>query len=121
MLAGSVASSTTLASPDLIVLTLTEFADQVRRIMRSCDLSLIVDAAKIPTVLRELSRGRFITVTNMTVTSKDPAAAMLSGYYYGQVQIVQLDLECEELLLHAWLTKYMPDVVKGGATPPAAP
>jgi len=84
-------------------------------------LSLIVDAAKIPTVLRELSRGRFITVTNMTVTSKDPAAAMLSGYYYGQVQIVQLDLECEELLLHAWLTKYMPDVVKGGATPPAAP
>src|SRR6187399_2821538 len=44
MLAGSVASSTTLAAPDLIVLTLTEFADQVRRIMRSCDLSLIVDA-----------------------------------------------------------------------------
>jgi carboxyvinyl-carboxyphosphonate phosphorylmutase len=44
MLAGSTASSTTLAAPDLIVLTLTEFADQVRRIMRSCDLSLIVDA-----------------------------------------------------------------------------
>ena len=44
MLAGSVASNTTLAAPDLIVLTLTEFADQVRRIMRACDLSLIVDA-----------------------------------------------------------------------------
>jgi carboxyvinyl-carboxyphosphonate phosphorylmutase len=44
MLAGSTASSTTLAAPDLIVLTLTEFADQVRRIMRACDLSLIVDA-----------------------------------------------------------------------------
>ena len=44
MLAGSVASNTTLAAPDLIVLTLTEFADQVRRIMRASNLSLLVDA-----------------------------------------------------------------------------
>lgn len=44
MLAGSVASNTTLAAPDLIVLTLTEFADQIRRIMRASGLSLIVDA-----------------------------------------------------------------------------
>ncbi|HXF65279.1 MAG TPA: isocitrate lyase/phosphoenolpyruvate mutase family protein [Burkholderiales bacterium] len=44
MLAGSVASHTTLAAPDLIVLTLTELADQVRRIQRAAGLSLIVDA-----------------------------------------------------------------------------
>lgn len=44
MLAGSVASNTTLAAPDLIVLTLTELADQIRRIMRASRLSLIVDA-----------------------------------------------------------------------------
>jgi len=44
MLAGSVAASTTLAAPDVIVLTLTEFADQIRRIMRASTLSLIVDA-----------------------------------------------------------------------------
>ncbi len=44
MLAGSVASSTTLGAPDLIVLTLTEFAEQVRRIMRASNLSLLVDA-----------------------------------------------------------------------------
>jgi oxaloacetate decarboxylase len=44
MLAGSVASNTTLAAPDLIVLTLTEFAGQVRRIMRASRLALIVDA-----------------------------------------------------------------------------
>ena len=44
MLAGSVAANTTLARPDLIVLTLTEFADQVRRIMRASTLSLFVDA-----------------------------------------------------------------------------
>lgn len=44
MLAGSVASNTTLAAPDLIVLTMTEFAEQIRRIMRASTLSLIVDA-----------------------------------------------------------------------------
>ena len=44
MLAGSTASSTTLGAPDLIVLTMTEFADQIRRITRASTLSLIVDA-----------------------------------------------------------------------------
>ena len=44
ILAGSVASNTTLGAPDLIVLTMTEFADQIRRITRASDLSLIVDA-----------------------------------------------------------------------------
>ena len=44
MLAGSTASSSTLAAPDLIVLTMTEFADQIRRIQRACTLSLLVDA-----------------------------------------------------------------------------
>jgi carboxyvinyl-carboxyphosphonate phosphorylmutase len=44
ILAGSVASNTTLAAPDLIVLTLTEFAEQIRRITRASTLSMIVDA-----------------------------------------------------------------------------
>jgi len=44
MLAGSVSSNTTLGAPDIIVLTLTEFADQIRRIMRASTLSLLVDA-----------------------------------------------------------------------------
>src|SRR6185503_8459211 len=44
MLAGSVASNSTLAAPDLIVLTLTEFAEQIRRIKRASNLPLLVDA-----------------------------------------------------------------------------
>lgn len=44
MLAGSVASMSTLAAPDLIVTTMTEVADQVRRITRVCGLGLLVDA-----------------------------------------------------------------------------
>lgn len=44
MFAGSTASLTVLGSPDLITLTLTEFADQALRIMRAADLSLMCDA-----------------------------------------------------------------------------
>lgn len=44
MLAGSVASQTSLAAPDVVVLTLTELADQVRRITRASDISLFIDA-----------------------------------------------------------------------------
>ena len=44
LLSGSVSSMTTLAAPDLVVLTMTEFADQIRRILRASGLSLLVDA-----------------------------------------------------------------------------
>jgi len=44
MLAGSVASLTVLGAPDLVVLTLTELAEQCRRITRVLSLPLLVDA-----------------------------------------------------------------------------
>ena len=44
MFAGSIASFTVLGAPDLIVLTLTEFAAQAHRICRAGELPLIVDA-----------------------------------------------------------------------------
>ena len=44
MFAGSVASLAVLGAPDLIVLTLSEFADQAYRIGRAADMPLLVDA-----------------------------------------------------------------------------
>jgi len=44
MFAGSVASMTVLGAPDLIVLTLTEFAEQAYRISRAGNLPLLCDA-----------------------------------------------------------------------------
>ena len=44
MFAGSVASAVVLGAPDLVVMTLTEFADQARRIARGSDLPFMVDA-----------------------------------------------------------------------------
>jgi carboxyvinyl-carboxyphosphonate phosphorylmutase len=44
MFAGSIASLTVLGAPDVIVLTLTEFADQAHRICRAGSLPLLCDA-----------------------------------------------------------------------------
>jgi carboxyvinyl-carboxyphosphonate phosphorylmutase len=44
MFAGSIASLTVLGAPDIIVVTLSEFADQIRRITRAGSLPLLVDA-----------------------------------------------------------------------------
>ena len=44
ILSGSVCAATMLAAPDITLQTLTEFADQVRRITRASDLALFVDA-----------------------------------------------------------------------------
>ncbi len=44
MFAGSVASLTVLGAPDLIVLTLTEFASQAHRISRAAELPVLADA-----------------------------------------------------------------------------
>ena len=44
MFAGSTASLTVLGAPDLITLTLSEFAAQAHRIMRAADLPLMCDA-----------------------------------------------------------------------------
>ena len=43
-MAGSTASATVLGAPDLVVLTLTEFAEQIHRICRAANISLVVDA-----------------------------------------------------------------------------
>ena len=44
MMAGSTASLAVLGAPDIVLLTLTEFAEQTRRVTRAASLPLMVDA-----------------------------------------------------------------------------
>src|SRR5688572_1168286 len=93
MLAGSVASNTTLAAPDLIVLTLTEFADQVRRIMRASKLSLIVDAdhgyGNALNVMRTVEELEHAGVSGMSV--EDTALPTRFGQTEGTDELISLD------------------------------
>jgi hypothetical protein len=79
------------------------------------DLTIVVDAAQIPRVLLELSRGRFITVTNVSyVNTVDSALKKSEGFYYGDVPVVELKLRCEALFMRNWTEKMMPLPIKQG-------
>lgn len=90
ILAGSVSSNTTLAAPDLILLTLTDFADQVRRIMRVSDLSLLVDAdhgyGNALNVMRTVQELEHSGVSAMSI--EDTSLPIRFGQQEGQDELI---------------------------------
>jgi len=117
MLAGSVASSTTLAAPDLIVLTLTEFADQVRRIMRASRLSLIVDAdhgyGNALNAMRTVEELEHAGVSGMSI--EDTALPTRFGQPAGTDELIPLD-EMVGKLKAAVSARHDPETVILGRT-----
>lgn len=92
ILAGSVSSNTTLAAPDLIVLTLTDFADQVRRMMRASDLSLLVDAdhgyGNALNVMRTVQELEHAGVSAMSI--EDTSLPIRFGQPEGQDELISV-------------------------------
>lgn len=93
MLAGSVASNTTLAAPDLIVLTLTEFAEQIRRITRASTLSMIVDAdhgyGNALNVMRTIEELEHAGVSCMSI--EDTALPIRYGQPEGKDELISTE------------------------------
>jgi hypothetical protein len=71
-------------------------------------VGLDVDATRVVDVLNGLEKGQFLTVLTWQLTSVDSATLASQKFIYGTAPIVHLDLVCEELLLHQWLTKIQP-------------
>ncbi len=92
ILAGSVSSNTTLAAPDLIVLTLTDFADQVRRMMRVSDISLLVDAdhgyGNALNVMRTVQELEYAGVSAMSI--EDTSLPIRFGQPEGQDELITI-------------------------------
>jgi len=93
MLAGSVASNTTLGAPDLTVITLTEFADQIRKITRASSLSLIVDAdhgyGNALNVMRTVEECEHSGVSAMTI--EDTLLPTRFGNASGKEELVSIE------------------------------
>lgn len=116
MLSGSVASLTVLGAPDLVVLTLPEFAAQARRICRAAALPLLVDAdhgyGNALSVMRTVEELETAGVSAMTVEDTALPAR------YGQTGSVQL-LSVEEgvgKMRAALAARRDPDLVVAGRT-----
>ena len=92
MLGGSIASHTVLGAPDLAVITLTELAEQCRRITRASELSLIVDAdngyGNALSVMRTIDELETAGVSGMTI--EDTILPQRFGYQ-GQEELIAID------------------------------
>ena len=92
MLGGSVASAVILGAPDLAVMTLSELAEQVRRITRASDVSLIVDAdhgyGNALSVIRTVQELEAAGVSGLTIEDTFLPAAFGSK---GQETLISVD------------------------------
>lgn len=117
ILAGSVASNSTLAAPDLIVLTLTDFADQVRRIMRASSISLLVDAdhgyGNALNVMRTIEELEHAGVSALSI--EDTALPIRFGQQAGQDELIST-AEMVGKLKAAVAARRDPDLVIAGRT-----
>ncbi len=93
ILSGSVNAATVLAAPDLALHTLTEFADQVRRIMRVSKLSLLVDAdhgyGNALNVMRTVQELEHAGVSALAV--EDVAQPAAFGLAEGTMALISLE------------------------------
>jgi hypothetical protein len=78
----------------------------------------VVDATKVPQILRQLEVGQFITVLNVQFNEVvDPAVAASSltgGFRYGDKPVVRVEIDCEDLLMRKWTDDILPDSRKSG-------
>ncbi len=92
MFAGSVASLAVLGAPDLIVLTLTEFAEQARRICRAGSLPLLCDAdhgyGNALNVMRTVEELETAGVAGLSIEDTDLPAPFGS---HGKAQLLSLE------------------------------
>jgi carboxyvinyl-carboxyphosphonate phosphorylmutase len=89
MFAGSIAALAVLGSPDLVVLTLTEFAEQIRRMSRATSrLPLLVDAdhgyGNALSVMRTVAELEVAGVAALTIED----TALPRPYGNGQMQLL---------------------------------
>ena len=116
MFAGSIASFTVLGAPDVIVLTLTEFADQIRRISRASELPLMVDAdhgyGNALNVMRCVEELETAGVSGMSVEDTDLPQPFASA---GKAKLLSLE-EGVGKMRAAMAAKPDPTMVVAGRT-----
>ncbi len=70
--------------------------------VRGCSMSVIVESRRIPEFLNALGQVNFTTIVGMAMKDIDEFEALRSGYWYGDCDVVQLDLKLESIWLRNW-------------------
>ncbi len=108
--AGDAAAGLTSPTPKVLSVSFSGRVSNTMYCVERYHLTLLMDAAKIPIIIRELEVGQFITVLNVQVDGfEDLAQAQLQGFCYGGKPVARVELDCEELMMTGWLNDLIPD------------
>lgn len=77
-------------------------------------MSVVVDANRIPELIRAIAQTNLMTVLDLDVTEVDVWGDLRQGYYYGSEPVVRADLLIETVWLRSWTEPLMPASVKTG-------
>jgi hypothetical protein len=80
--------------------------------VRHVQVSLVLETARLPSVLDRISAQNFVTIIDLVLSEVDPYAAMRDGFQYGQAHCTRVDLVIETVWLREWTAPFMPDEVK---------
>jgi len=73
---------------------------------------MIVESARLRSVIDNLGRQNFMTVVGLEMLPADPYESLQAGYYYGAESTVDVILDVETIWLRSWTTPFMPDGTK---------
>jgi hypothetical protein len=76
------------------------------------NVDMVVETARLPQVLDELSRYNFFTVVAINVVPADSFEAARSGFVYGPEPVSNVFMTLETIWLRDWTTQFMPDDLK---------
>lgn len=71
-----------------------------------------VAESRVAEFLAGIPRGRLVNVLNVQMSSVNAATESAAGYIYGNEPVVQLEVECEMLMLRRWTQTLMPPRVR---------
>jgi hypothetical protein len=80
--------------------------------VRTVEMRLIVETARIPHVLDAIARRNFITVVDLDLVQANPYEAIRAGYFFGDAPISELTLTLETIWLREWTAPLMPQSLR---------
>lgn len=80
--------------------------------VRHSQLSIDIEAAKLPAFIAALQQTNFMTVVKAQITDLDEYEMLREGYVYGYADVVRADLVVESLWFRNWTKDLMPKIVK---------
>lgn len=80
--------------------------------VRHTQLTIDIEAAKLPAFIEALNQANFMTVIKADITDLDEYALLREGYVYGHNDVVRAELIVESLWFRNWTEAIMPKIVK---------